>query len=236
MKSTAILLRKIKYGEKNLILQTFTREEGSKAFFIGSSLTQGKSKASLPALSVLDIVAIKGKGDLMRVKEIQLIQKNYELISNVHKASLLMFINEVLIKSIGDYNQDEELFDFIAASIQLLDHQKENEVNFHLKFMLELSKHLGFYPNGQYSESNSIFDLFEGCFVPGLPIHQASLSPEIAVIFDKLLSCSMITSNEVQMTNKDRRAILSGIIDYYRIHLEKFEELKSKEVLETVLS
>jgi len=236
MKSTAILLKKIKYGEKNLILQTFTREEGSKAFFIGGSLTHGKSKASLPALSVLDIVATKGKGDLMRVKEIQLIQKNYELISNVHKASLLMFINEVLIKSIGDYNQDEELFDFIAMSIRLLDEQKENEVNYHLKFMLELSKYLGFYPNGQFSESKPIFDMFEGIFTSDLPIHQASLSPEISIIFDKLLSCSMLNSFEVKMTNKDRRAILSAIIDYYRIHLEKFEELKSKEVLEIVLS
>jgi DNA repair protein RecO (recombination protein O) len=236
MKSTVILLKKIKYGEKNLILQTYTKEEGSKAFFVGSSLLRGKSKSSLPSLSVLEIISSKGKGDLMRAKEIELKQKNYELISNVHKSSLVMFINEVLLKAIGDYDRDEILFDFITTSLNILDQQQENEVNFHLKFMLELSKYLGFYPNGQYDVSNIHFDLFEGVFCAHQPIHRAVISHELARTLSQLLNCSMISSNEIVMNNKDRRALLSGIIDYYKIHIEKFEDLKSKEVLEAVLS
>ncbi len=235
-KSTAILLKKIKYGEKNLIIQTYTKEEGSKAFFVGSSLLHGKSKSSLPALSVVEIVAAKGKGDLLRAKEIELKQKNYELISNMHKSSLVMFLNEVLLKAIGDYGQDETLFDFITTSLMILDQQQENEVNFHLKFMIELSKYLGFYPNGQHNASNPHFDLYEGVFCSDQPIHRAVISHDLAKIFSQLLKCSIIESNVVEMSNKDRRAILSGIIDYYKIHIEKFEELKSKEILETVLS
>ena len=236
IKSTAIVLKKIKYGEKNLILQTYTKEEGSKAFFVGSFLLRGKSKSSLPTLSVVEIISSKGKGGLLRAKEIELKQKNYELISNMHKSSLVMFLNEVLIKAIGDYGQDETLLDFITTSLMILDQQQENEVNFHLKFMLQLSKYLGFYPNGQHNASNPHFDLYEGVFCADQPIHRAVISHELADIFSQLLKCSLVNSNDVEMSNKDRRAILSGIIDYYKIHIDKFEDLKSKEVLETVLS
>jgi len=236
MRSTAILLKKIKYGEKNLILQTYTREEGSKAFFMGASLIRGKFKSSLPTLCVLEIIAHKGKGDLMRITEVELKEKNYELISNMHKTSLVMFINEVLIKVIGDYDRDEMLFDFIRTSLNILDQQRENEVNFHLKFMLELSRYLGFYPNGQYTVSKPYFDLFEGLFSSHHPIHQAVMKPELAETFSQLLRCSFLDSEEIKMSNKERRALLSGIIDYYKIHVEKFEDLKSKEILETILS
>lgn len=235
-KSKAILLKKIKYGEKNLILQTFTRENGPQSFFLGSSLIKGKSKINLSALGIYSIVANKGKGELFRITEMSLAEKHFNLISNIRRSSVLMFLNEILLKVLKENDSDEELFDFISASLSMFNNDEEDNVNFHLKFLLELTRHLGFYPNGQYSKECTFFNLFEGQFEPNLPVNNKFIEPALSERFSELLELDIEDTAQFHLINADRRSLLSHILEYYRIHIEGFGEIKSIDVLETVLS
>lgn len=236
VKYNALLLKKVKYGDKNLILQTYTRESGTISFFLHSLKNKGKTKMSLPPLCILDIVAEKGKGDMKYVKEITFSSRHFNLISNLYKSSMVLFINEVLLKTIRDYQVDDDLFEFILNSLDTLDQNQYDEPNFHLKFLVDFSKHLGFYPNGQFSENNTFFDLYEGHFSPNAPIHKAFIGPDLCWLFAILVKSSPAQCAGIKMNNGERRALLSHLLDYYKIHIESFDELRSREILETVFA
>ncbi len=235
-KYTAILLKKIKYGEKNLILQTFTIEEGNKTFFLHSSKLKGKNKIVLPPLCILEIVSGTGKGNLPVAKEILLKEKFYDLMTNLEKASIIMFLNEVLQKTIGEYHVDEDLFRFVIQSLNELDKTEESYANFHLKFLIILSQHLGFSPNEQHVQEHSIFDLYEGRFTIDEPLHGAILDSEEAKVFLSFLKSDNMLASEVKISSAQRRKLLSALLDYYRIHIDKFDEVNSKEILEELFS
>ena len=232
----AILLRKVKYGEKNLILQTFTRDEGSKSYFLHSTRLKGKNKVVLPPLAVLEIVAAKGKGNLPVIREIQLSEKFYDLMTNLEKASIIMFLNEVLQKVIKEHHEDLALFDFVFRSLVNLEHSEKKYANFHLKFLLELSHQLGIYPNGQYSEISPLFDLHEGLFLQERPMHGAYIDSDMSQKFSELLLSNDPMASDISISNSERRALLSSLLDYYRIHIDRFDEVNSKEILENLFS
>src|ERR1043165_5441661 len=94
------------------------------------------------------------------------IENNYTSLHLVFtKNCIALFIQELLHKVLKEQEADEDLFDFLKNSLMILDLKKENYFNFHLCFMLQLSRYLGFYPQGKYSDSTSVFDLQEGTFI-----------------------------------------------------------------------
>jgi DNA repair protein RecO (recombination protein O) len=232
----AILLKKIKYGERNLILQTYTRSEGSKAFFAGPQNSKGKSKTPLHPMSILELETSKGKGKLPTIKELTNQSPFLNIMGDVKKTSILMFLNEVLLRCLSDYQEDRNLFDFIERTCLDLNSQSEDINNFHLKCLFDLSSYLGFYPNGQYSNKQPFFDLIEGVFSNEAPVHSNFLSHEKAALFSRFLESNGNNADKIALTNIERRGILDQILVYYRIHIENFNELKSVEVLETVFA
>jgi len=232
----AILLKKIKYGEGNLILQTYSREEGSKAFFTRTQNGKGKFKTALHPLSILEIETSRGKGGLPRIKEMTNRSPFLNIMDDFRKSSILMFLNEILLFCLSDYQEDRDLFNFIETNCLELNSTEEEVNNFHLKSLFTLSLHLGFYPNGQYSEQRPYFDLIEGVFSSEKPLHPNYISEEYAVLFSQFLEGQEGNSGEIALSNNQRRNLLDQLLLYYQIHIDNFKELKSREVLETVFS
>ena len=232
----AILLKKLDYGENNIILQTYTREHGSVSFFTYKSIAKGKRKVALTPLSILEITASKGKGEMLRTKEILTSPVLGNLLTDVHKSCLVMFINEVLIKAIREYHEDKAMFDFISDALMELDESRDVILNFHLTFILELTRFLGFYPGGKYSQEHTYFDLHEGIFTRGEPLHSAFIPPEDCIDFANLMNNRHLNDDQLKLTNERRRKLLAYLLDYYRIHVAKFDQLKSTEVLEQILN
>jgi len=232
----AILLKKLDYGDHNMILQTYTRERGNVAFFAYRSNSKNKKKSALPPLAILNITASKGKGDLYRVKEIGNEYVLNNLMTDVYKSCMVLFINEVLIKTIRDYHQDEGLYDFIQDALRELNEVHEKYFNFHLSFLMEFTRHLGFYPNGTRSEAKPFFDLYEGTFTEKEPLHSQFIPPDDSDIFRQLLQNRHLNDERLKLDNDKRKVLLSYILDYYRTHVDQFDQLKSTEVLEQVLA
>jgi DNA repair protein RecO (recombination protein O) len=232
----AILLKKIKYGERNLILQTYTRQEGSKSFFAGAQNSKGKLKTPLHPLSILEIETTRGKGSLLRIKEMTNQTPFLNIREDFRKTSILMFLNEVLMRCLGEYQEDHDLFDFIERTCRELDSTPGEINNFHIKSLFKLSSYLGFYPNGHYSAEQPYFDLIEGIFSTATPLHSNYISSDQAPLFSRFLENQESDAGKISLSNKERRELLNQLLIYYRIHIENFNELKSVEVLETVLS
>ncbi len=238
-KTQGIVFHQIKYSETSLIVKIYTRELGIQSYLI-KGVRSKKTKISaalLQHLSLLDIVAShKEKSNLHYIREMHSAHQYASIPYDMTKSSITLFVNELLLKAIREEETNTDLFDFIFQSMQWLDLATENYVNFHLIFAIQLSRYLGFYPRGIYSPKTSYFDLEEGCFENRRPIHHNYLQSQETEKWSLLTDISFENIDEIKLNHFDRNKLLDQIVQYYQLHLPNFGDLKSLDVLRTVLS
>ena len=123
---------------------------------------------------------------------------------------ILLFLSEILHNTIKEEGKNEALFDYLENALQWFDSQKEMH-NFHLILLLQLTKHLGFYPQNN-TPQNSYFNIYEGVFSNQTALQ--SLSFEESNLLKKLLDLK-INSTEKVFSSNQRRQLLKILIDYY---------------------
>ena len=100
----AIVLRKTKYSDSSLIVDVFTEFEGRKSFFIKGIL--GKSKAKLknsyfqPLSQILIKYNRREKKKINFLIECKINSHCQNLYLAYRKSSIILFLNEILIKCI----------------------------------------------------------------------------------------------------------------------------------------
>ena len=154
---------------------------------------------------------------------------------DVVKRSLLFFANELLYRSIREESANESLFGWIYNALTWLDLTRNNVLNYHIIFTLQLSRFLGFYPKKNPGQNNQVFDLQAGQFTSSQPEHPQYFSGSNAILFNKLLVTTFESVNSLEINNAARRELLAHLMTYYRLHLPGFGEMKSIEILRSVL-
>ena len=147
-----------------------------------------------------------------------------------------MFLNEVLYKSLKQHESDEVLFEFLFHAIEILDSISNGSANFHLYFLLRLTRFLGFYPDMTLAASGTYFDLRDGGYARMQPPHAQILEPHYAGLWTSILNSNFDDLENLKISSSDRKFLLEKILDYYRNHIEGFGQIRSHEVLEEVLS
>lgn len=231
----AIVLSAIKYGDTSLIVRAFTASNGVKSYMLKGVLAskRGKVKAAyfLP-LTQLEIVAHhRNKGTLERIGEAK-VQYHYQsLHTHVTKNAMTLFLAEVLGNSVREEEENRPLFQFLEASLQWLDTHTEIS-NFHIYFMLALTKYLGFYPDTEHIEA-PYFDLVEGDFVEN-PSLNPILEKEELNYFKAFLGTNFDAIHTIKMNKAGRQAILKSLLLYFELHLQGFKKPRSLAVLNEV--
>jgi DNA repair protein RecO (recombination protein O) len=237
-KTRGIFFITTKYGESSVIAQVFTEKFGLQSYIVSGAK---KPKAKIPAnilqpLHLLDMVVYhRNTGNVQRIKELKNLPLLQTIPYDVIKSSLAIFLNEVLYKAVKAQSEDESLFDFVFSAIEWLDHQTEGLANFHLLFLIQLTRYLGFYPDRSLAGAADYFDLRNGVFCRYKPDSVLYLSPPHTQNFSRLLSCSFENSANIKLHNDERRFLLQKLLEYYALHIESFGSIRSHEVLEEVL-
>lgn len=233
----AIVLTSIKYGDTSLIVKVFTATDGLKSYLLRGILASKKGKvkkALFQPLTQLELVANhRNKGSLESIKEAKIHYHYQDLHINIVKNAIALFLAEMLANSIHEEESNVELFHFLEASLQWLDIHKET-ANFHLYFLLVLTKYLGFYP-----DLNTIhapyFDLQEGEFISSASLNPM-LSGENLSYFKSFLGINFDAVSTIKMTKSNRQELLQSLVLYYELHLQGFRKPKSLEILNEVFS
>ena len=112
LKTKAVVLQTIKYGDSSLVVKMFTEESGLQSFMVkGAFGKKSKMKAALfQNMTLLEIVAEIGGSSLGFIKEISLSHCYKSIPSDIKKTTILIFISELLSKSISESEVDTELF------------------------------------------------------------------------------------------------------------------------------
>ncbi len=238
-KVKGIILKTTNYSETSVIVQVLTDKFGMQSYLInGVKKPKAKIKMNmLQSLHLLDMVVYhKANTNIQRVSELRQTPVFKTIPYDIVKTSIIIFLNEVLYKSIRQQSADESLFDYIFNSIAWFDEVEDIDPNFHLSFLLKLTRFLGFSPNEKKRNDQVYFDLQEGEFVSRVPIHSNYLQLEDSLSFISLFNTPLEKISEIKMSNARRRFLLDKILVFYTLHTASFGEVQSHKILETLLS
>ena len=234
-KTQAIVLHSLKYGETRLIVDMFTRSQGRQSFIVSiPKSVKGKIKKQLfQPLTLLEIESdLRPKLQLQKLSDVRLASPFSSIPFDPNKLSISLFIAEFLYYALRSEQHNEPLFDYIVNSIQWLDAQTDRFANFHLVFLMRLSRFLGFYPNLDHYQTGDYFDLRESIFLSAPPVHRDFLHPQEAEKIQLMMRMDFPTMHLFRMSHQERNRLLEISLIYYRLHLPDFPELKSVSVLQ----
>lgn len=233
----AIVLNALKYSDSSLIVKCFTKDEGVKSYLLRGILKpkkKGITAAYFQQLTQLKIVANHNtKSTLNSLKEVHIEHPYKTIYSNIVKQTIVLFLSEVLSNTIQEEEKNEDLYRFLETAFIWLDvHDKI--ANFHILFLLNLTKFLGFYPDTTGLEKEG-FHLKEGFFVNATS-EKNVISGNQLYQFKKCLGINFDTLEKVSFSKKERQLVLQIIIRYFELHLDGFRHPKSLPILEAVFS
>ena len=237
-KIQGIVLQSLRYGDSSLIVKVFTRNHGLKSYIVKGAFSHtAKNRVALfQNLNMIQYVEANNpkSASLGYLKDVQLTVAYHSLPFEMKKTAILMYVSELLSKTLTEQETNEPLYDFIAQSLQWLDLVESDYANFPLFFTLELTRHLGFYPKGNVAEGNC-FDMMEGQFASHYPVHPYYLDTPCATLLSRLLDASIDEACRMPLNVNQRRELLDGLITFMRLHAPVMKGFHSHEVLREVL-
>lgn len=233
--SKAIVLNAIKYRDYDLIVKCYT-EQGLRSYLVKRIFKAAKGKLS-PAffqpLTQLEITAnYNNNRSLHFIKEAKISTPYTTIHNNVIKQTMMVFLSEVLTHALKEEEENQPLFSYLETAFQWLD-SHEKTPNFHLIFLMNLTKYLGFYP--EKGKQFLYFDLIEGKFTNHI-LSNLYISGKNLDNFKVLLGTNFDVLNELKLNKNNRQDLLEILIQYFELHLPGFRKPRSLEVLKTVFS
>ncbi len=235
--TNAIVISVLKYAEADLIVKCFTQKSGLKTYMLRGILKsrKGKFKTSLfQPLTQLELVAKhKDKGSLEYLQDAKILTHYQSLHTNGVKSAMVMFISEMLKNTIQEEEENEELYHYLENTFNWLDSHSDI-ANFHLLFLLKLTRYLGFYPED--SEKDLIyFNLLDGVFQHS-KTNSYCIKGDLLDNLKLLLGTNFETINHVKLTKSNRADLLELLLNYYQLHIESFKKPKSLTVLHEIFN
>ncbi len=238
-KTEAIVLHSFKYGEQKLIVEMFTRQHGRLAFVVSlpKSPRAKLKKQYFQPLTLLQVAYdCRPQVQLQKMSEAALLAPLSDLYAAPSKLAIALFLAEFLFHALKGEQQNEPLFEYLLSAIQWLDGCEQQFANFHLVFLMHLSRFLGFYPNLEQVPGDNYFDLRAGTFCVAPPLHRDFLMPQEASMMRLMMRMDLPTMHLFRMNREQRNRCLEVALHYYRLHLTDFPVLRSVDVLKELFN
>lgn len=233
----AIVLSKLKYKDYDLIVKCYTEDLGTISFIIKGVFKSKKRNTKIAYFQLLSqlqlIIQYKNNRSLQVIKDIKLEYQYNSLHTNVLKSSIVMFLAEILSNTLQEEEQNQILFSYLETTLLWLDEQSDYS-NFHLLFLLNLTKYLGFYPDTT-NINYSFFNLIEGKFDYKKPNNRC-VSNDNLTLLKQLLGITFDDLSSVKINSKQRQSFLNMILLYFELHLGNFKYPKSLQIFNQVFN
>ncbi|MCX8492286.1 MAG: DNA repair protein RecO [Cyclobacteriaceae bacterium] len=219
-KTRGIVFRFTKYAESSIIVTIFTEHFGLQTYIVNSARSKtGKGKMALyQPLTLLEMVVYhKENATILRIKEVKCFHPYQTLTTDFKKSTIALFLAEVINRAVKEQTHTQELGQFLFHAFISLDGLVQNIENFHLLFLIKLSRHLGF----------------------GVHQPEEILTPFFADDKEEKILQELLTADfgfAIQMNQIQRRNLLDVLLRFYASHVENFGELKSLSVVRELVN
>lgn len=242
-KTKGIILRTIKYGETSIITTAYTELFGIQSYIV-KGVRQSSKKCSAKGIyfqpaAILDMVVYHNElKNLNFIKEYQWGYLYEQVLFDVVKNTVAMYMVEMLQHSIKQPEANPELFYLIHDTLKQLDKGSPTlTANLPLYFSLHLANELGFRMNGEFSPQTPYLDMQEGQFVKHVPIHSYFIEKDLAAATSQLLSVNFYNDLEdLSLSRNIRKELVRVYQNYIALHVQDFGELKTLPVLQQIFS
>ena len=187
-----IVLRTVKYGDGGHVVDMYTDVRGRMSFVmkrsaVGSVRRQSRFVPShLIPLSMLELDCdIHGQGRLPRPYSVRLYNVYGTMQSNPVKSAVAMFMAEFLVNALREESPNPLLYEYLESSLRWLDGCTQGYANFHLVFLMRMTRFLGIYPGlDKRNEERAgdgggyYYDLMDCEYNAVLPKHPHYLHPD----------------------------------------------------------
>lgn len=217
-KTRGIVFRFTKYGDTSVIVNIFTHQFGLQSYIVnGARSKSSRGIISLyQPLTLLELVVYhRENSGIQRIKEVKCLHAYQSIHQDIRKTTIALFLNEMINKAVKDQSNAESIFSFLMNSFIALD-QLDVVENFHLQFLIKLSRHLGFGPHAPQ-------EVLEG--------FRISAEEEVALKF--LLDTDY--GQPLTIAYTERKNILDLLVNFYHRHIENLGEVRSVDVLKEIL-
>lgn len=152
---------------------------------------------------------------------------------DVRKSTMALFMAEVLYRLVRESEPNEALFDFVWNCAGALDTMDDGVANFHLWFLANLSRFLGFSPGNDYTPE-AWFDIREGLYTPVRPTHTSVMTQPCARMLDELVGGDVCKLGQLGLNREQRVEFLNAMLVYFGYHLDAVSAVQSVRILQEV--
>ena len=233
-KTRGIVLHTTRYGESSLVVHGYTEQSGRQSFMIKGVRKSRKNNRSnlFQPLFILDFeVYHKDSREMQLVKEVNRAIPLNSIPFDITKSTQAIFMAEVLYRVVREEEPNPMLSHFLISTIQYLDALAEPSPDFHIVFMFQLSRYLGFYPRKNERVDDRYFDLASGRFKPLLTDPDLQLDQAESALWKSFMLSDYQQIRHMGMNSKQRKKVLDQLVRYYRLHVDGMGTIKSLEVL-----
>lgn len=230
----ALLLKKTPYSETSLILKLLTEDKGIQSYIFQGAKRKGKKGNILQSLSWIELSGYyRSDSSMGKISEVNFVQQWERIPTDIYRSTILMFMTEVLNKVITESTDEKEIYDFLVRFLKRLDDSyfpKES----HLFFLVQIINYLGVQPQNTEIKNPKYFDFLEGEFLLNEPPHH---------VFEKGVNVTKL-HQAFQFENPDqsyfsngseRMLVVTLLLKYLSVHFDELDDLKSLDVIETIL-
>ncbi|MFT5627690.1 MAG: DNA repair protein RecO (recombination protein O) [Glaciecola sp.] len=236
-KSKVIVLSKLKYRDNDLIVKCFTLHRGVVTYLLRGVLNSKKGSSKVAYYQLLSQLQIdenyRQNQSLQTIKDVRLDYNFTSLHTNLFKSSIVMFLSEVLSAVLREEEENQQLYDYLETTFRWLDETDEFS-NFHLLFLLKLTKHLGFYPDTS-DVNQRYFNLYNGLF-ESKKINVYSVYGENLTTLKQLLGTNFDALDTIKLNSKQRQSFLAMLLLYFELHLGSFRKPKSLKIFNQIFN
>lgn len=238
-KTRGIVLHTVNYSETSLIAKIYTEAFGLQSYILkGIHNQHAKIRPALfRSFSLLELVAYHRENRTLHpVKEVRIAVPLFAIFNDIRKSSIALFLTELIYRAIREEEANAALFEFLWDGVIRLESIEEPLSCFHLVFAIRLSRYMGFHPQGNRNDANRFFNLREGTFHPLYYSPEECLDESQSEWFFKLIKADLDNLRHFSVPGNIRAVLLDKILAYYRLHLPGFKEIRSHQILHTVLA
>ena len=217
-KTRGIVLNYIKYGGTSIICKIYTEQFGLQSYIInGIRNSKSKNIGLFQPLNILDLVVYHKKtSGLQRIKESKLDYAYKTLHLDMKKISVCFFLSEFLTRISQNDDDQKDNFDFIKDSLIVFDRLEVNYSNFHIQFLIKLSKYFGIdIGNSKHLTGENVKD-------------------DINLFVDACINNSYEV--KIKSNNILRNNVINLIIEHYSRNLDININLNSTNILKEIFN
>ena len=233
-KIRGIILHTTRYGESSLVVHCYTEQYGRQSYMVKGvrkSRKQNRSNLFQP-LFILDFeVYYKDSREIQLVKEFSRAIPLNSLPFDMVKSAQAIFMAEVIYRVVREEESNPMLAHFLQSSIQYLDALEKASPDFHILFMFQLSRHLGFYPQNNFGDGRIFFNLSSGLFISHFKDPELHLDEISSQLWHRYMLSEYQSVKDSDFNGLQRKLVLDNLVRFYKFHVAGMGEIRSLEVL-----